>query len=435
MVHSRWIGLLLLTTLACGSDNGSGPAPADGELPDAVPTAVGTPSGVAVSLSIGPGGGTLASDDGGLTLSVPAGALAADTEIGIQAVTNTAWGGLGLAYRLTPAGLRFASPATLTFAVPPALLAGSAPEVLNVAYQDDAGYWFVPAASVYDEGAATLTCTTMHFTDFSVIEQYRLVPATASVELSATLDLKVDVCFYQTIAEDEDAIMQVLTCEDSEEELSPLVELGNWSVNGITGGSSTVGTIVETGGNTARYQAPQNLPLANPVAVSVEVLVEGNPVLLVANLTLLGDVWTGVATGWYGEDERADATLTWHSTGVFGNFEFLAPTGFAVREIYSDPNCPQVSLDPDTGTIVEGDGLLMIDRSTQPPTFSWTLATTWDATYCYDCGPEYEVVCEPYTLSATFGDLSGELSANGTRIQGYLYDIENDIGYSFEFTR
>lgn len=435
MVHGRWFGLLLLTALACGSDNGGGPDPADSELPDPAPTAAGTPTGAAVSLSIGPGGGTLTSDDGGLTLSVPAGALAADTEIGIQAVTNTAWGGLGLAYRLAPAGLDFAAPATLTFAVPSALLAGTSPAVLNVAYQDDAGYWFVPSVSSYDEAAATLTCTTTHFTDFAIIEQYRLVPAAATVELGATLNLKVDFCFYETVAEDEEAIMQVLTCEDSDDELVPLNELSNWSVNGTPGGSSTVGTITETGANTARYQAPQDLPQANPVAVSVEVEVGGEPVVLVSNVTLLGDEWSGEATAWYGEGERADAGFTWRRTGVFGDQEFLAPTGYVTRTIYSDPNCPQVSLEPDTWLFLPDDGLMIIDHSTDPPTFMWTASVFWDAEYCYDCGPEYEEVCGPYQLSATFGPLEGELSQNGTRIQGYLYDIDNDIGYSFEFTR
>ena len=142
-----------------------------------MPTGVGTPDGAAVSATIGAAGGSLTSDDGALTVTVPAGALAADTEVGIQAITNTAWGGLGPAYRLTPAGLDFATPVALGFAVSAELLAGTAPALLNVAYQDDQGFWFVPGASSYDAGAGTLTGTTTHFTDFSPIEQYRLMPA------------------------------------------------------------------------------------------------------------------------------------------------------------------------------------------------------------------------------------------------------------------
>jgi hypothetical protein len=40
-----------------------------------------------------------------------------------------------------------------------------------------------------------------------------------------------------------------------------------WDVNGIAGGSATLGTIVVTGGITASYTAPANLPTTNPVTI------------------------------------------------------------------------------------------------------------------------------------------------------------------------
>ncbi len=42
----------------------------------------------------------------------------------------------------------------------------------------------------------------------------------------------------------------------------------NWSVNGITGGNSTVGTVSETGPNTATYQAPAAVPTPFIVTIS-----------------------------------------------------------------------------------------------------------------------------------------------------------------------
>ncbi len=40
-----------------------------------------------------------------------------------------------------------------------------------------------------------------------------------------------------------------------------------WDVNGIAGGSAATGTIVPTGGNTALYTAPADLPSTNPVTI------------------------------------------------------------------------------------------------------------------------------------------------------------------------
>lgn len=59
-------------------------------------TEVGTPQGAKATRSIGPAGGTLASPDGRLTLTVPADALKETVAFSIQPVTNNAEGGLGL---------------------------------------------------------------------------------------------------------------------------------------------------------------------------------------------------------------------------------------------------------------------------------------------------------------------------------------------------
>jgi hypothetical protein len=56
---------------------------------------------------IGAAVGVVTSADGLATVTIPSGALAGDTHIGIQPDTNTAAGGRGVAYRLTPDGQRF----------------------------------------------------------------------------------------------------------------------------------------------------------------------------------------------------------------------------------------------------------------------------------------------------------------------------------------
>ena len=84
--------LLFICALGCGlfSSNGSD---AEAVFP---PTEVGTPVGDKVTKDIGPAGGTLASPDGRLTLTVPQNALTETVAFGIQPVTNKFGGGLGL---------------------------------------------------------------------------------------------------------------------------------------------------------------------------------------------------------------------------------------------------------------------------------------------------------------------------------------------------
>ncbi len=78
--------LLFIGALGCNlfSRNGS-----DAEAVFAA-TEVGTPEGDKVARDIGPGGGTLASPDGRMTLTVPPNALSETITFSIQPITNKA---------------------------------------------------------------------------------------------------------------------------------------------------------------------------------------------------------------------------------------------------------------------------------------------------------------------------------------------------------
>src|SRR5262245_38775453 len=115
------IAALLLVSCG-GGDDGAGPGNGgnnNNELPDPVATAPGTPDGAPSVQTIGAGGGTITNAGAGFTIDIPAGALASDTEITVQPITNTAWGGIGQGVRLTPDGLTFTQPVTLTFDIAP----------------------------------------------------------------------------------------------------------------------------------------------------------------------------------------------------------------------------------------------------------------------------------------------------------------------------
>src|SRR5688572_10621820 len=84
---------LLFGVLGCGLFSG----PGDTELVFA-PTEVGTPEGEKVTKEIGPAGGTLASTDGRITLTVPQNALTETIAFSMQPISNKAENGIGLAY-------------------------------------------------------------------------------------------------------------------------------------------------------------------------------------------------------------------------------------------------------------------------------------------------------------------------------------------------
>lgn len=67
--------------------------------------------------TVGPEGGQVVSDDGRVTLDIPAGALADDVEISIHEVEAEADGAIGTAYQIEPAGVVLSFPAELTFDV------------------------------------------------------------------------------------------------------------------------------------------------------------------------------------------------------------------------------------------------------------------------------------------------------------------------------
>lgn len=128
------------------------------------PSRFGSPTGASKDLVIGPAGGSLSSADGLLTLTVPAGAVAANTDFSITAISNTAPGGQGSAYRIGPDGVALLAPVTLTFQVGSIAIAI---DQLTVAYQDGSAYWLrVPTSR--DAVAKTIWTSSTHLSDWAV---------------------------------------------------------------------------------------------------------------------------------------------------------------------------------------------------------------------------------------------------------------------------
>jgi hypothetical protein len=154
----------VLAAVACGS-----------RVPEAassrpVPSPVGKGTGIRAALSIDASGGALVSPDGLLSISVPAGAVATPTSFTIEELaTNSAPGGIGKAYRISPSSGTLHAPVVLTFDAAGAGVSAASLPGTTVAYQDGSGFWLRVETVTRDAVAGTVSYTTSHFSDWSLV--------------------------------------------------------------------------------------------------------------------------------------------------------------------------------------------------------------------------------------------------------------------------
>lgn len=335
---------VLATLAACGGSGGASSPTSDSPAPPpasttATPTAtaVGTPTGSATSATIGAAGGSVSTPDGKIALTIPAGALASDTVIGIQPVTNNAHGGLGAGYRLTPDGQTFAQPVVLTFSYTDQQLTGSAPEILGAAFQTPTGFWQWLGTPTIDSVAKTISISSTHFTDFSLVQGYRLQPLSKTLKVNESLALQVAFCYPQP---GSDLTPLGLACDtaDSQVEVAAPFDISEWSVNGIAGGNATAGT-VSGNGPSATYKAPATKPTPNTVAVSARVnLGARGKTLVVSNITITDQAvsYTGTVQFTTGAPQVAasgTANVTWTQFEDLGDTRRYAPSGTLTADI------------------------------------------------------------------------------------------------------
>ena len=164
-------------------------------------TEVGTPNGPAVTKGIGPAGGSLASPDGRLTLTVPPNALTETVAFTIQPITNKARNGLGLAYRLEPNGKTFTTALEISVHYDEHDLAGTIPEALSLAYQDQKGAWHAQKSAKLDQTARTLTVATTHFTDEAFLARLRMIPPAATLHVGESKVIQLVECGEQNFVD------------------------------------------------------------------------------------------------------------------------------------------------------------------------------------------------------------------------------------------
>lgn len=353
MIRATGLMVLGVVGLACS------PAP----VPFSAPR--GEALGAPTEVKIGPSGGTLSY--GALTVSFPAGALAAETTISATPISPNAPGHRGQTVRLAPDGTTFAQPVTLTFGYSTDDLVGTSPEALLVAFQHSSGMWAVPGDVTVDTTARTVSVKTTHFSDWSMVAGAQLRPPSASVKTGERLTLTARRCFAQPESsakvDPELAPLVIGYPCDADEELAPLpVVTSEWSVNGAQGGSGTTGTVSGSLG-VGTFVAPGEKPTPAAVAVSARVdLASKGKVMVVSNVTITDGAKVILVRGRY---QRSAQLLTAFVTGDVTDegVEFELPF-------------PMVDGDLVMKNITGGSVTAVTD--TRPGCITPTLGGTWD---------------------------------------------------------
>jgi hypothetical protein len=265
LILSLMYGCKKISSLTNTSSNSSGGGTDTSLGPPAV-TGIGTPVGTRITKSIGPGGGTITSDDGKIDLTIPAGALSANTNISIQSVTNECPGAIGLAYDLLPNGTKFSVPASFTYHYTDSGVNGTDPLLLYNVFQDSLNQWEVSDEDKeVDTVGKTVSFNVSHFTIFGL--EPGVYIQTSQVQLNANEQATLIVWRWVKAKKG--------TASGNANRLVPAQpfansQVSNWAINGAVGGNSQDGTISGSG-PIVTYNAPSNIDQDREVKVTVEV--------------------------------------------------------------------------------------------------------------------------------------------------------------------
>jgi hypothetical protein len=157
--------LALALALGCGGPGRDAPVP-----PPLVATATGRglPNGSATSAIIGAEGGALAAAGGAVTVTLPPGSVGAPSVVTALPISSRARGAVGASYRIESSE-RLAGPVKLTFRGLAAYPSGVGVGSLGIRFQDARGFWVPPEVVTRDAGANTLTATTSHLSDWTLV--------------------------------------------------------------------------------------------------------------------------------------------------------------------------------------------------------------------------------------------------------------------------
>jgi hypothetical protein len=276
IILSTWLLCVLINCMACDKRP---------EFPDGGQTGqhtVGTPIGEVYTEIVGSDGGIVKSEDGLIEIEIPPGALANDTEIGIQPIKNTATSGIGHSYRLTPHGNSFLKKVTVRFYYSKYYRQLSSLEGIEIASQNDKGEWICTGNTQNDTVQKIISVQTFHFSDWSFIASMQLTPVVKTLGLNESVTLKA--LRYVFPQSGDDWLVPLLNPSAGDGEPMKIEQqyIVKWTLQGP--GWLTIN------GSEALYTAPSSVADKNTTAtITLELNVRGKKVLLISTIYLVVD--------------------------------------------------------------------------------------------------------------------------------------------------
>lgn len=266
--------LVLLLVNSCKKEkNEDSQNPPSGGSGSIAITAAGAPIANAVQVKIGPAGGTIHSSDGKISFSIPAGALDNEQNISLQAIENKAPMGMkNKAYRFQPHALVFKKPAKLILHYDENDIAGSLPQLVNLATQNAKGQWTRVGNSTVDETSRTISASIHHFSDYAFYESFTMKDSktgsdTAVIKVRPGETIKLNVVFIEEVVMNDSLFLPI-----------PMPASGyvrEWSLNGHASPHPDLnlgGLTGQQGYTNAErdYVAPLKAPNPNSIAASAK---------------------------------------------------------------------------------------------------------------------------------------------------------------------
>lgn len=235
------------------TESGTAPSPAPSTF---VPVnyAKGTAQGTAVHKSIGASGGSISSDDGRLTIDIPAGAVNTPTDFTIQPISNTMPVGSAPAYRILPAHTDLLKPVTISLKYTEADMDGCDEDALYLTDQDSAGVWKVLNKTNIDKGGRVLSAQTKHLNDFGFTGLYYLVTPKNTLATGETVRLIVKKIVVDDNTADDESAMGTSGQDTNEDDFA------GWEKNGS-------GSMDASGKTSAGYTAPGTVDNSSGVEI------------------------------------------------------------------------------------------------------------------------------------------------------------------------
>ena len=311
------VAMIVAGLSGCGGSSGGDPIP-DPDDDD--------PAGDPVSATIGPTGGTLTTDDGGFTLTVPAGAVTQPTQFTVQPVVPSSPHAVGLAYHVAPVQGTLAQPFEIALSVPEEQLLGAHPSTFGIARRLEGGEWrglFGTAAELEGPPASAVRLSSRSgrvvsrrpFSDggtFVLMAFWRIIPLEfQALDPGGSMQFTVQACLDEhyegpaALADARNAEAARARAFDDDElpelppslQCNPTIREATWSVQNVRGGNASFGFVAAgTPTSTAEYLAPNRPPTPNPVELSVSLFWRERGLTAPPLKTLVG-IRSGILSG------------------------------------------------------------------------------------------------------------------------------------------